>query len=56
MKRYKFTQTVHVDGKKFDGDAIITEGDIPEGNLESCMRLGYLVELPAQPPAKPEKK
>lgn len=50
MKRYRWTKDVSVEGQSFRAGDEIKAGDILAGCLESCLRVGWLVEIdePAQ--------
>lgn len=49
MKRYEFGRSVVVDGTPYQAGDRVTEGDIPAGYFESCVRVGHLGEIPATP-------
>lgn len=63
LKIYQFTKDVCVEGVKYREGDTVGEGDILRGCLESCLRVGWLVEdeqpqpvLKPVPVEQPKKK
>jgi hypothetical protein len=48
MDRLQFTRSVVVDGQRFQAGDEIDDEAIPVDHLESCLRVGHLVRIPAK--------